>query len=156
MCKQIQKDEMFDHQSGIDPAIVSEADGSLFQGLHQALAIAEQAPKDSESLSALAALALAWRSTIDAIFEFDGFAAAPAWDIMLGLYQAHVSGISLTLADVVDLSPCAEPTTARWISALESMQLVERLKPAPGSTEPVISLANQGWLKTELALRLRL
>lgn len=156
MCNQIQKDEIFDHQSGIDPAITSQAHDSLFQELHHALAIAEQAPRGSGPLCALAGLALAWRSKIDAIFELDGFAAAPAWDIMLGLYQAQANGRSLTFADVVDLSPCAQPTTARWISALEDMQLVEQLKSAPDSAEPVISLADQGWLKTEMALRLRL
>lgn len=156
MCSHIQKDEIFDHQSKIDPAIASEAHDSLFQELHHALAIAEQAPRVLGPLGALAALALAWRSKIEAIFESDGFAAAPAWDIMLGLYQAQTDGRSLTLADVVDLSPCAQPTTVRWISALEGMQLVERVKPAPGSAQRVISLTEQGWLKTEMALRLRL
>lgn len=156
MCNQIKKDKIFDYQSEIDPAIASEADGSLFQELQHALAIAEQEPRGSGPFGALAALALAWRSKIDVIFGLDGFAAAPAWDVMLGLYQAQATGLSLTLADVVDLSRCAQSTTARWISALEGMQLVKRLTPAAGSAEPVISLTDQGWLKTEMALSLRL
>lgn len=156
MRNQFQKGEIFDHQSAIDPAVAEGADGSRFQELQQALAIAEQAPSGTEPLGTFAALVLAWRSKIDVIFEYDGFAATPAWDIMLGLYQAQSTSLSLTLRDVANLSPCAPPTVARWVSALEEMQLVTRVKPATDSLEPIISLASDGRRKTEMALRLRL
>lgn len=155
MPNEFQKGDIFDQQSAIDHEI-AEADGSRFQELQQALVMAEQAPSGTEPLGAFAALVLAWRSKIDAIFEFDGFAAAPAWDIMLGLYQAQAAGLSLTVRDVVNLSRCAPPTVSRWISALEDMQLLQRVKPANGSSEPIISLAGDGRRKTEMALRLRL
>jgi hypothetical protein len=155
MPNEFQKDEIFDHQSAVVCGIAGEADVSRFQELQQALVMAEQAPRGAEPLGAFAALVLAWRSKIDAIFEFDGFAATPAWDIMLGLYHAQTTGLSLTLNDVVNLSPCAPPTVPRWISALEEMQLVQRVKPANGSPEPIISLAGDGRRKTEMALLLR-
>lgn len=156
MPNEFQKDEIFDQQSAIDDGIAADADGSRFQELQQALAMAEQAPRGTEPLLAFAALVLAWRSKIDAIFEFDGFAATPAWDIMLGLYQAQTTGGSLTLKDVANLSSCAPPTVSRWVSTLEGMQLLQRVKPANGSPEPIISLAGDGRRKTEMALCLRL
>jgi hypothetical protein len=156
MPNEFQKDEIFDHQSAIDHGIAAEADGSRFQELQQALAMAEQGTRSTELLGAFAALVLAWRNKIDAIFEFDGFAATPAWDIMLGLYQAQVTGLSLTLRDVVNQSRCAPPTVSRWLSALEDMQLLQRVKPANGSPDMIIALAGDGRRKTEMALRLRL
>jgi hypothetical protein len=156
MPNEFQNDEIFDHQSAIDDGIAQEADGSRFQELRQALAVAEQAPGGTDPLCAFAALVLAWRSKIDAIFEFDGFAATPAWDILLGLYQAQTTEGSLTLKDIANLSSCAPPTVSRWVSALEDMQLLQRVKPDNGSPEPIISLAGDGRRKTEMALRLRL
>jgi DNA-binding MarR family transcriptional regulator len=154
MPNEFQKDATFDHQSAIDNRIAEEADCCRFQELQQALAMAEQAPGGTEPLGTFAALVLAWRSKIDSIFEFDGFAATPAWDIMLGLYQAQTTGGSLTLKDVAFLSSCAPSTVSRWVSALEDMQLLKRVKPANGSPEPIISLAGDGRRKTEMALRL--
>lgn len=156
MCKEIRYDEIVDHRSAFDPANDSEAVGGLFQGLHEASAIAQHAPRGSGPLGAFADLVLAWRSKIDAIFGHQGFAASPAWDIMLGLYQAQATGASFTVSDVADLSPCSRPIAIRWVSALEKMQLVETLEPTPGSMDPIVSLADQGLLKTEMALRLRL
>lgn len=155
MPNEFQKDDIFYQQSAIDHEI-AEADGSRFQELQQALAMAEQAPRGAEPLLAFAALVLAWRCKIDAIFEFDGFAATPAWDIMLGLYQAQATGGSLTMKDVANLSSCAPSTVSRWVSALEDMQLLQRLNPANASSDPIISLAGDGRRKTEMALRLRL
>lgn len=156
MCNEAKKHQRFDHQSKSQSQTYRETYSGHRQGLIQDSGVIQQAPDGAIPLGVVAASLLTWRNKADEIFEHKGFAASPAWDIVLGLFHAAAEGSALTLTDVANLSPCELATTARWVSVLEEMHMLKRVRPSDDSAEPIISIAENGWLKTEKALCLYL
>jgi hypothetical protein len=54
----------------------------------------------------------------------------PAWDMILELYAANLSGRSLPLRELAVTTETPVSTTARWASILEEIGLIETTKTA--------------------------
>jgi hypothetical protein len=107
-----------------------------------------------ETLGALALTLKALLRRIDEIFEFEGFSATPARNIMLELFQARVRGGSLPISGLCQASGCSAPVVGRWVDALEGLLLVEK-RQARGN-EARVALTERGYIKTAHALHLLL
>lgn len=83
------------------------------------------------------------RRAREAVFGQDLF-SDPAWDILLELYAASLSGRDVTLADLAIAIRAPLPTAARWIAALKERALVELSSDSPVSPNLRISLTAQG------------
>jgi hypothetical protein len=106
----------------------------------------------NETLGALAFTLQKILRRIDEIFEFEGFAASPACSLMLELFQARVRGDPILVDTLCQSMNCSASVASRWIDALESMQLVEKLR--SDSEAHKVVLSRKGYLKTAQALHL--
>lgn len=107
-----------------------------------------------ESLCLLSAVLQSTLRKIDEIFELEGFVFTPACSLLLDLFQAKTRGSMISSVVLCQSVHCPEPVAKRWISALERMQLVERI--GKDNNKAWISLTEKGYLKTIEALRLLL
>ena len=104
------------------------------------------------TLAALAAKVYSARREIDEIFGMSGFAVSPAWDMMLDLYQAKLSGKRISVTSACIGGACPATTGLRWLQALEGRLLIER-KPDPEDRRRfVVELTDGGMVKVERAL----
>ncbi|MDC8753837.1 winged helix DNA-binding protein [Erythrobacter sp. sf7] len=108
------------------------------------------------SLGDLAASLLAARREVDEIFEHEGFAASPAWDIILQAFQAQSREAPVTVTEACRKAPSGPTTALRWIGALEEMQLLERVGDQNDGGMTVIKLTPKGQPKSEQALQVYL
>lgn len=83
------------------------------------------------------------RRARESVFGQDLF-SDPAWDILLELYAASLTGRSVTLADLATAVRAPVPTIARWIAALKERSLVELSSDPPGSPNLRIGLTAEG------------
>lgn len=67
---------------------------------------------------------LAVRRARDTVFGGDLF-SDPAWDILLELYAANLTGRVVSLTDLTTAIGAPAPTVARWVAALTERGLVE-------------------------------
>lgn len=108
----------------------------------------------SETLSTLAYTLQQTRRKIDEIFELEGFAVSAACDVMLELFQARVRGAPVPLSALCQAMSCSSSVTRRWVDALESMQLVEKL--GDDTETQKVGLTEKGYLRTAKVLQLHL
>ncbi len=107
-----------------------------------------------ETLSVLAMTMQRILRQVDEIFEFEGFVFSPARSIMLELYQARVRGCMLSASALCQALNCYTSVAQRWIMALASMQLLEKVN--DGADEARVVLTDRGYQKTTQALQLLL
>lgn len=108
----------------------------------------------NETLSVLAMTLQRILKRLDEIFELEGFIFSPASHIMLELYQAKARGGLLSVSALCQVLTCPASVARRWIDALESMRLLEKL--GDGVDGPRVVLTDRGYLKTSQALQLLL
>lgn len=104
------------------------------------------------SLLSQAGKVYAARRKIDDIFNMQGFAAGPAWDIMLDLYKAKAQGKQVSVTSACIGGGCPPTTGLRWLQALENMQLIERIPDPKDRRRIVVSLTEGGKVKVDTAL----
>lgn len=103
---------------------------------------------------ALAKDLYAKRRQIDKIFETDGFATSPAWDIMLDLFQAGAQLKSVSVTSACFGAACPATTALRHLRLLERDGLVERLSDPNDKRRAFVALSQEGRRRIEMALDL--
>lgn len=104
------------------------------------------------TLAALASKVYSARRQVDEIFAMPGLAVSPAWDMMLDLYTAKISGKRISVTSACIGGACPVTTGLRWLQALEGRHLIER-KPDPEDRRRcVVELTEGGKFKVERAL----
>lgn len=93
------------------------------------------------------------RRAVDEVFNMEGFAVSPAWDIMLDLYQAHLQGKRISVTSACIGGACPPTTGLRWLQALESSNLVAREPDPQDKRRQVVALTDGAVIKVEKALR---
>lgn len=83
------------------------------------------------------------RRARDSVFSQDLF-SDPAWDILLELYAANLTGRKVSLRELALAIRAPVPTTARWIAALAEHALVESNLDPLGSPNLQIMLSAKG------------
>lgn len=78
--------------------------------------------------------------------------ADPAWDMLLDLYICHAQDKPETVSDACVASGVPATTALRWISILESRNLVERSRDPKDRRRTFLSLTSEGLRKMEDAL----
>jgi hypothetical protein len=96
------------------------------------------------------------RRGVDKIFNFEGFSRSPAWDIMLDLFEARCHNKNISVSSAGIGASCPSTTALRWLHALELQGLIARSSDPTDKRRSMISLTNDGYIKTEKALRLHL
>lgn len=94
------------------------------------------------------------RRKVDSIFEFEGFSQSPAWDIMLDLFEAHSQKKSISVTSACIGAACPATTALRWIQVLGKMGLILRSDDPTDKRRAIVSLTEDGWKKTAMALQL--
>jgi DNA-binding MarR family transcriptional regulator len=92
---------------------------------------------------------LAAHRAIDALFDFDGLATSPAWDILL---EIHAAG-TLATSDAAVGGGCAATTGLRWLAALEDKELVHRFDDARDGRRKLVVLSSRGKELVEAGLK---
>lgn len=113
--------------------------------LHGSIA---QSPVRSQSSKDAARLVLAAHRAIDAIFDFDGFATSPAWDILLEIYAAG----TLATSDAAVGGGCAPTTGLRWLAVLQDRGLVYRFDDARDARRKLVVLSARATELVETSL----
>lgn len=108
---------------------------------------------NNETLGVLAGLLQGTLRKIDDIFELDTFVFSPACSLMLELFQARSRGCTVTIGALCQAVNCSNSVALRWVSVLESMQLLEQLG---GGDDSKVALTEKGYFKTVEALKLLL
>lgn len=109
----------------------------------------------AETLGLLAGVLQGTLRKIDEVFEFEGFVFSPACILLLELFRARSRGTAIT-AEALRRNVCCPSSVAnRWVEALISMQLVERLS-GDQDAEARFTLTERGNLKVMEALQLLL
>lgn len=83
------------------------------------------------------------RRARDSVFGRDLF-SDPAWDILLELYAASLTGRKVPLRDLAITIGAPEATAARWVATLAERMLVESNLEALGSPNLQIMLSAEG------------
>ncbi|MCW1429738.1 winged helix DNA-binding protein [Novosphingobium sp. JCM 18896] len=78
--------------------------------------------------------------------------ADPAWDMLLDLYICHAQNRPETISDACVASGVPPTTALRWISILESRNLVERSRDPKDRRRTFLHLTPEGLRKMEDAL----
>ncbi len=94
------------------------------------------------------------RRCVDTVFDHEGFATSPGWDVMLDLYQAHEAGKRISVSSACIGAACPPTTALRWIQALESMDLIMRVSDPTDKRRSFVQLTPKGRAATERALEL--
>lgn len=93
------------------------------------------------------------RQRRDSAFANNRLFYAPDWDIMLGLFVAHLEGDELTIADACSLSISVKTQTAlRFLRALEQEGLVENFGPNEEATNAAVHLTPKAFELMGLSL----
>lgn len=108
-----------------------------------------------ETLAMLAHVLQGTLRKIDQIFELDGFVFTPACSLLLELYQARARGSTVSHSALCQSVTCSVSVASRWITVLETMQLVEVMG-SEHTAEPRVVLTELGHIKTTEALQLLL
>lgn len=109
----------------------------------------------AETLGLLAGVLRGTLRKIDEVFEFEGFVFSPACLLLLELFQARSRGTTITAEALCRNVSCPASVANRWVDALISMQLVDRLG-GDQDAEAYIALTERGNLKVMEALQLLL
>jgi hypothetical protein len=104
------------------------------------------------TLAGLAAKIYSARRKVDEIFDMTGFAVSPAWDMMLDLYQAKVTGKKISVTSACIGGGCPTTTGLRWLQVIENMMLIERKPDPEDKRRTVIQMTDGGKVKVERAL----
>ena len=106
-----------------------------------------------ETLGLLASVLQITLRRIEEVFEYEGFVFTPACSLLLELFRARTRGSTVSMPTLCQSLSCSASLAARWVTVLESWQLVEKF----GSGDDArVSLTEKGNLKTIEALRLLL
>lgn len=76
-------------------------------------------------------------------FPADWF-SNPAWDLLLFLYEARLSGTNVTVGDVGNGTGTRPTTTIRWLEILESEALLDRRRDTVDTRRVYITLNDKG------------
>jgi DNA-binding MarR family transcriptional regulator len=76
-------------------------------------------------------------------FPADWF-SNPAWDLLLFLYEARLSGTNVTVGDVGNGTGTRPTTTIRWLEILESEALLDRRRDTVDTRRVYITLNDRG------------
>jgi len=76
-------------------------------------------------------------------FPADWF-SNPAWDLLLFLYEARLSGTNVTVGDVGNGTGTRPTTTIRWLEILESEALLDRRRDTIDTRRVYITLNDKG------------
>lgn len=130
----------------------------------EALAIELRSISDEEmqtvptesTLLALAGKIYSARRKVDEIFGLAGFSVSPAWDIMLDLYRAKVTGRQISVTSAQIGAACPATTALRWLQALETMGLTQRREDEHDRRRIEILLTDAAMVKMVKALETHL
>jgi hypothetical protein len=154
-----------DHKTRIAAASVGQHENrQAIADRMEALAIELRSMSDAEmqtvpteaTLAALAGKIYSARRRVDDIFDMAGFSASPAWDIMLDLYKAKVSGRQISVTSASIGAACPATTALRWLQALETMGLIQRREDAHDRRRTEIVLTDAAVVKVVKALEAHL
>ena len=105
-----------------------------------------------DDLVSIARTVYAARRKIDEIFEMNGFAVSPAWDIMLDLYQASIQNREISISSASIGAACPPTTALRWLHALEAEGLLRRCGDPADKRRSFVRLTDEAKEKIERAL----
>lgn len=106
---------------------------------------------DNEPTPSRLAIALAWvaaRQARNRVLDSSLF-ADPAWDMLLDLYICHAQDKPETISDACVASGVPATTALRWISILESRNLVVRTRDPKDRRRTFLNLTTEGLRKME-------
>lgn len=86
------------------------------------------------------------------IFDDEGFACGPAWDILLDLFISSQIGRLTSVTDAALAAGCPPTTALRWISLLHSGGLVVRQPDESDQRRTFLHLTHLGLTKVRKAL----
>jgi hypothetical protein len=95
---------------------------------NDASAIAPAADHDPKALAAIARRLIVERRTRDRLFDTFGLFGEPAWDILLDLFVAHADQKPISISSACISSTAPATTGLRYLKALETKQLIERVR----------------------------
>lgn len=105
----------------------------------------ESALQDGPSEAEVRAI-LADRRTREAIIGGELF-ADPAWDMLLGLYAAHLGQHLVSTSELVAASAVPATTALRWIDKLESVGLAKRTPDPEDKRRVWVEISDEGLAK---------
>ena len=111
-----------------------------------------EAVPSQQTLASLAKKIYAARRQVDDIFGMHGFAVSPAWDMLLDLYEAKMTGKSISVTSACIGGACPPTTGLRWLQALENMELVVRQPDQRDKRRAVVTLTETACIRVESAL----
>ena len=100
----------------------------------------------------LAARLYSHRRKLDEVFEFEGLAASPAWDILLDIWQAQHRNKEVSVSSACIGSGSASTTALRWLRVLEDRNLVSRHADPQDKRRWFVSLTTDGAMKIKRVL----
>lgn len=92
------------------------------------------------------------RRQVDKIFDMQGFAVSPAWDMMLDLYQARAREQSVSISSACIGGACPPTTGLRWLALLEDRGLVKRVPDETDGRRMIVQLTDSAVPKIAKAL----
>lgn len=92
------------------------------------------------------------RRKVDEIFGMDGFSVSSGWDIMLDLYGARARGARISVTSACIGGACPATTGLRWLQALGTMGLIERVDDPHDKRRAMVSITTSAVEKVEQAL----
>lgn len=108
----------------------------------------------SESKLAIAHKLYQHRRTIDKVFNSEGFATSPAFDILLDLYMARVREKRVSVTSATIGAACPPTTALRWIQVLEDLDLLCRHEDESDKRRIFVDLTRDGLKKVEQVMEL--
>lgn len=86
------------------------------------------APVDPQTLAAIARRLIVERRVRDRLLNIPELFGEPAWDMLLDLFVAHLSGKQVSTSSACISSTAPATTGLRYIKALEDKKLVKRVR----------------------------
>lgn len=136
----------------LEKSRLAEKIEDLVLELKRALALETKSGRANASFAEIAKSLYSARRLVDAAFEHEGFSTSPGWDVMLDLYQAETAGRVISVSSACIGAACPPTTGLRWIQAIESMGLIERVSDPTDRRRSFLRLTQKGRAATEQAL----
>lgn len=106
----------------------------------------------SKSRTRLAERLYRARRSVDDLFNFDGFSASPAWDMMLDIFYNEKLQKNVSVTDACIAARCPVTTGLRWIKVLEDKNLLVRTVDPDDKRRVFLDLTHKGRVLTEKSL----
>jgi predicted transcriptional regulator len=92
------------------------------------------------------------RRSVDDLFNFDGFSASPAWDMMLDIFYNEKLQKHVSVTDACVAARCPVTTGLRWIKVLEERDLLVRTIDPDDKRRFFLELTHKGRVLTEKSI----